>query len=782
MTNTALHQPPPFCQYSGGACDQTFVDVPASHSVVLYPSEPEPIATAIERAVALVKEDNRSKPWLTWRDFRVTGQVIFCAICKRMRTARTVVADVTTLNFNVLFEIGFALGLELPVLLIRDSTFLKDKRDFDELGLLDTIGYADFQNADGLATSFREKLPIGAIPAPPAEVNRESPIYVIKEPLGTEGQVTLLSALKKSSLRFRTYDPLEEPRLSLHEGRKQVASSLAVVAHLLSPERKGSRIHNARAALLAGMAAGSQKTVLLVQEGAYPQPIDYREIVVPYTNPDLIPKVLDNLVRRVIGRLQDAFVPSIRTPQGLLEQVDLGDVAAENEIGQLRSYFVRTGQFQEARRGHARLVVGRKGAGKTAIFYGVRHALPKTSSHLVLDMKPEGHQFTKLRETILARLTPGLQEYLLTAFWNYLLLCEIAHKVVEQDYSWAQRDEDRHRKFLALSDAYRLEQPHDTGDLSERLMRQIDRLATQFSQVGEGASPGQLTQVLFRKSIPTLEALVSDYLTDKEEVWLLVDNLDKGWPTRGASSEDVLLLRTLLEATRKLERQLEQRGVDFFVLVFLRNDIYEHLVRDTPDKGKDTAITLDWDDEEMFKQVLHQRILATGQGQLKGDFRAVWEALFEPYVDTQESFRFVVSRTLMRPRDLLRFVHKAIEVAINRGHRVVTAADLLKAEAAYSEDMLRGLSFELGDVNPALVDAVYHFIGCPSVMPQDDVRTRLVEGGVPAVDVQSTLEHLLWFGYLGVQDSGRDGLPVYSYQVGYNLAKLLAGLQGGAEG
>lgn len=60
-------------------------------------------------------------------------------------------------------------------------------------------------------------------------------------------------------------------------------------------------------------------------------------------------------------------------------------------------------------------MVGRKGAGKTPIFYGVRAAYKPSKSHLVLDLKPEGHQFTKLREVVLNELSPGLQQHVLTA-------------------------------------------------------------------------------------------------------------------------------------------------------------------------------------------------------------------------------------------------------------------------------------------------------------------------------------------------------------------------------
>jgi hypothetical protein len=45
-------------------------------------------------------------------------------------------------------------------------------------------------------------------------------------------------------------------------------------------------------------------------------------------------------------------------------------------------------------------------------------------------------------------------------------------------------------------------------------------------------------------------------------VWLLVDNLDKGWPTRGTTSEDILIVRSLLDATRKLQRQLGRSRSD----------------------------------------------------------------------------------------------------------------------------------------------------------------------------------------------------------------------------
>ena len=53
-----------------------------------------------------------------------------------------------------------------------------------------------------------------------------------------------------------------------------------------------------------------------------------------------------------------------------------------------------------------------------------------------------------------------------------------------------------------------------------------------------------------------------------------------------ARPEDIMLLRSLLEGTRKLERQLEHRGIDLHSIVFIRNDIYQHLLQEPADRGK----------------------------------------------------------------------------------------------------------------------------------------------------------------------------------------------------
>jgi hypothetical protein len=773
MSAEDRQQPPTFCQYAEGECDQSFADQASASGIFLYPSDPPQIAETLETAVEKLKTSRQNEHWLTWRDFHTTGQIIFCAICKSCRFAEVVVADVTTLNFNVMFEIGFALGLGLPVIPVRDTTFERDRKSFDQLGLLDVIGYIDFQNADGLVEALNGRLPVKPIPMPAVQQNLQAPIFALKAPISIEGEIKLMSALKASVLNFKAYDPLESSRLSLQEARKAVGECFALVGHLLSPDRVGSKAHNARCALVAGIAVASGRGALLLQEGHVPQPIDYRQIVKSYERPSEIPQKLEPILRQTIPQWKDGWSLPQTLPSGLLERLDLGDIAAENESRQLRSYFVRTGQFVQAKRGHARLVIGRKGSGKTAIFYALRDSFIKGRGNLVLDLKPEGHQFLKLRETVLDALSPGMRMHTLTAFWNYILLCEVAQKVSDYDYSWAENDPERYRCFRALLDEYQRCGPADAGDMSERLLIQVDRLVERFERADRSARAGAFTEALFKDEIHALSSVVAKYLEHKEEVWILVDNLDKAWPTGGASEVDILIVRTLLDATRKLQRELAANDVTIKSLVFLRNDIYDHLVRETSDKGKDTAITLDWDDPEVFKDIVARRITSTTG--IEGDFDDVWGALFDRHVGTRPAFAFVLERSLMRPRELLAFLNRAVGTAINRGHARVTDGDMLKAEENHSNELLQSLVFELANINEDYEEVLYSFLNCPACMSEADLSKRLVNAGLWPAEGKRLTELLLWFGFIGVQ--APDSEPLFAYHVNYDLRKLSAALQ-----
>lgn len=761
---------PTFCEYAGGECDQAFNGSLVSDGLFLYPSEPEILASTVETSVSALPSLTGGQVWRSWKQLDIPGQIIFCEICKALRFVKLVVADVTTLNFNLLFEIGYAIGLGLPVLPIRDTSYVRDSRVFDELGLLATLGYIDYANSEALAKAVAERIGDASLFPNYLAPNSEQPLYLVRSHIQSEGMVRLMSVLKKSGLRFRTFDPQETSRLSLHEAYKGICSSYGVIAHLVDPNRIGALAHNARCAFLAGMAMAMGKHTLMLQENRTEQPIDYRDVIRTYTKAPDIPDLVIPLIRSVVEMLQEKRFVAVALPLKQLEKVDLGDLAAENEIGALRTYFVPTGQYNEAKRGRARLVVGRKGSGKTAIFYGIRNTYKPSHDHLVLDLKPEGHQFTKLREAVLHELTPGLRQHLLTAFWDYLLLMEIARKITTEEDRYRYRDYKIKAAYEAVAQAYcgnsRLEQ----ADFSERLLQLIGDICARRKGLAGISGTTDITQMVYTEDIRPLSAAISEYLTvsGKEDVWMLFDNIDKGWPVSRATPEDILIVKCLLAATRKIQRQFESKNTEFHSVVFIRNDIYYYLILDPADRGKETAALLEWNDPELFKDIILRRIVySTG---LDKPFDVIWPYFFETHVDGQESFSYILDRTLMRPREALRFIRECINTAVNRGHDKVTQDDILQAEKTYSEDLLVDVTLELRDVAPDYADIPYAFIGCTETLAEEEVRRRLGEVHVTANRLEDVISLLLWFGFLGIH-AGTDEQR-YSYQFQHDLKKM----------
>jgi hypothetical protein len=97
--------PPDYCKYADGPCDQDFSQLKAKGAFFAFPSVPPQIAATIVAAAKRLETDHPGNH-VTWREMSVEGQLIFCEICKAFRESTIIFADITTLNLNLMFEIG----------------------------------------------------------------------------------------------------------------------------------------------------------------------------------------------------------------------------------------------------------------------------------------------------------------------------------------------------------------------------------------------------------------------------------------------------------------------------------------------------------------------------------------------------------------------------------------------------------------------------------------------------------------------------------------------------
>ena len=124
----------------------------------------------------------------------------------------------------------------------------------------------------------------------------------------------------------------------------------------------------------------------------------------------------------------------------------------------------------------------------------------------------------------------------------------------------------------------------------------------------------QVTQLLYKHDLAKLRDQVSSYLQRKAAVWILFDNLDKGWSTRGVDEIDATVLRCLIDAGRKIEREMRKAERSLHCIVFVRNDVYEHIMKHSADYGKEMRAVLDWTEPDLLREMMRLRLISALEG------------------------------------------------------------------------------------------------------------------------------------------------------------------------
>ncbi len=331
---------------------------------IAYASAPQMVGDTIEAAVEIYASRQGGGRIASWRENDIAGRFLIDSTLENIAANQCLIADISTLNFNVTYEIGYAIGACRRVFLVKNKAIAGDETELKHVGIFDTLGYITYENAEELyrtLVGMKDFAPLST----KTTINSGAPVYLLQLPFNTDAQGRIIARLKKACLRYRSFDPSEQIRLPAPEAIDNVASSLGVVVPLASAAMADARVHNFRAAFVAGLAQGMSKTATLIQNGDDPVPLDYRDLVNSYRHPDQINEIIERFALDVTGALQPKVNATPRQ-EGLLASLDMGSSTAENEFVSLGEYYVQTDQYRRTLRGEVRIVVGRKGSGKNS--------------------------------------------------------------------------------------------------------------------------------------------------------------------------------------------------------------------------------------------------------------------------------------------------------------------------------------------------------------------------------------------------------------------------------
>jgi hypothetical protein len=740
-----------------------------------FPSGPAELKDPIELAVALA---NRTPDVAIqgWPQLEIFGAVIPDEIRAGIENANVLICDVTRPNLNVYYEVGFAVGLGKSIAPVLNASFVDAASNIQKDGLFDVIGYRAYENSLGLVELITNLPDSSLLELYGKPQNTQQPIYFLNSYRKTDFMAAIGAAIKDSKVHFRSFDPAEISRFSIIQAVTDLTSSAGVIVPFLGSYIEDATRHNLRAAFLAGLAHGLERDALLLRHGAIVDeqvPLDFRENIVGIRSElEIRDKVIAFCAQTLIAAQSIRKPTKLRTTTGL-QRLSLGATAAENEFRTLDEYFLATAEYLRTQRGEAELVAGRKGSGKTAIFFMVRDSFRQQKNSIVTDLRPESHQLSLFKSELTKILDTGTFDHTIASFWYFVVLTEILLSLKKEAEFQSSRSPTLLAEANEIDRALASLGVSDSGDFTARINRLgsyvLDEIKASESR-REQLTPEKLTNVVFRGGIADAKRLLLKYSSKTAHLVFLIDNIDKGWASDGVDELDVKLVRLLVEALEKVKRDLATDHRDFIFVIFLRNDVFELMVSETPDKGKAAIVRIDWTDRVKLKQLIYLRLQASVVAKAH-NFDEIWNRFFVAQINGRETFDYFVDHCLMRPRFLIAIIENAIANAINRGHDKVLEDDAIDAVRQHSHSILNDFGYEIRDVSGVSEKVLLSLVGATRYITKGEVIERFQNAKLEG-DLDKLFAYMLWYGVIGVVSMNNSEKYIYDYE--YNVTRLVA--------
>ena len=253
-------------------------------------------------------------------------------------------------------------------------------------------------------------------------------------------------------------------------------------------------------------------------------------------------------------------------------------------------------------------------------------------------------------------------------------------------------------------------------------------------------------------------------------MWLLFDNIDKGWDVEGVSDTDIIVLNCLINASRKLDRDFRRAKLDFHSVIFIRDDVYTLLMSGSSDYGKEMRASLDWSDKDLLAEMLKRRIAFSLNEDPGVSLSAIVPRIAVSHYLGDPAIEHMIERSLMRPRNVLKIFRYSLGFAINLGHERIEVDDIRRGLRTYSQDLVTEVDRELRDVFPKASHLIYEFSEENSRYTHEELVTLIGMFGLADDEAQRVISYLLYYGVLGVQRGGDEAL--YIFDVNYDIEML----------
>src|SRR5664280_648432 len=423
----------------------------------------------------------------------------------------------------------------------------------------------------------------------------------------------------------------------------------------------------------------------------------------------------------------------------------LGDVRAEFDQKMLENAFYYSPDYRSLLESADRtVIVGRRGTGKSALFYQLKKQWERSENTKVITIAPEDYETISLQGILnpfKSRL--NLVRSVAKLAWRYALLMEIG-TALRTHYKFSHIYETRTLE-VALGEWGRF-----SGTVPAKMRTKIEPLLTgeKLPELLIGGLAGnlRLKEISNELTLCLQELGVS--------IRILIDRLDEGYESNEVG---IGLIDGFLHASIEINNALPQTKS----FMFLRDNIFRTIAKYDADYSRQIegqVIRLHWDEYHLLNMVANRLRFAFNTSEESS--LSVWNKFTSRGISEKSGFRECLRLTLYRPRDLISLLNNAFYHASQHGQDRIVEQDVEFSAKEISESRYADLLREYEAIFPGLSRLTNVFANNSAEWSLAKMESQ-IESVFLALDLTS--EESQQFKILGSPESGIQAL----YSVGF---------------
>ena len=439
-----------------------------------------------------------------------------------------------------------------------------------------------------------------------------------------------------------------------------------------------------------------------------------------------------------------------------LSKISLGAPAAERDE-LLLDNFVKSEIYDSVARGKVCILIGNRGSGKSAIFRMFARQEEKSGS-AVVEISPDEYSY-ELLGSVLRKEIEGswAKQGSYAASWKYVLYVTAMKEAIARH---SNKNLGSHRKVNDFLRKSFKGQQHNIIDHLISYMKRFETIKLGPAEVSISANP--LKRLYELEEVKDLLESLKDLLSHIKII-IIVDELDRGWD----GSEDAKqFVAGLFQAAIHVNRLTPHLRI----LISLRREIYDNIpeIYDDAQKVRDLVRYIEWE-ENGLKELVARRIHTALEIKHKFCENVAWTSAF---VDTlsyrkTNSFKYIVDRSLHRPREIIQFCNECFLKAGDSGR--IDYDIITKAETTYSADRFNDVCSEHKFQYPGMRSVFEQFRGELYNMTREVLENKCAE----IILNDSSKETSQWLPSLDEK-----GLIRILWSIGFVKAKTVGGQKG----